>query len=130
MSDKDQPVSQLKQQQRIDWNAAAAGWKRWGSAFERAAQHVSDRLVELAAVRPGHRVADLATGIGDPAITPVCSVGAAGRVVAIDQSPGMLAVAGERAASLSLGNLEFRVGDIESLEADEHTFDAALCRWG
>jgi SAM-dependent methyltransferase len=130
MSDKDQPVSQLKQQQRIDWDAAAAGWKRWGSAFERAAQHVSDRLVELAAVRPGHRVADLATGIGDPAITAACRVGAAGRVVAIDQSPGMLAVARERAASLGLGNLEFRVGDIESLEADEHTFDAALCRWG
>jgi SAM-dependent methyltransferase len=99
-------------------------------SFERAAQHVSDRLVELAAVCPGHRVADLATGIGEPAITAARRVGTAGRVVAIDQSPGMLAVARERAVALALGNLEFRVGDIESLEADEHTFDAAICRWG
>jgi enediyne biosynthesis protein CalE5 len=130
MSDQDQPVSQLKQQQRIDWDTAAAGWKRWWSAFERAAQHVSDHLVGLAAVRPGHRVADLATGIGEPAITAAGLVGTTGLVVAIDQSPGMLAVARERAASLGLGNLEFRVGDIESLEADEHSFDAAICRWG
>jgi SAM-dependent methyltransferase len=130
MSDQDQSASQLKQQQRIDWDAAAAGWKQWWSTFERAAQHVSDRLVELAAVRPGLRLVDLATGIGEPALTAARRVGTAGRVVAIDQSPGMLAVARERAAALGLGNLEFRVGDIESLEADEHSFDAAICRWG
>ena len=46
MSDQDQSASQLKQQQRIDWDAAAAGWKQWWSTFERAAQHVSDRLVD------------------------------------------------------------------------------------
>ena len=97
MSAKDQPVSQLKQQQRVDWDAAAAGWKRWWTTFEHAAQHISDRLVELAAVRPGYRVADLATGIGEPAITAARRAGTAGRVVAIDQSPGMLAVARERA---------------------------------
>jgi enediyne biosynthesis protein CalE5 len=130
MSAKDQPVSQLKQQQRVDWDAAAAGWKRWWTTFEHAAQHISDRLVELAAVRPGYRVADLATGIGEPAITAARRAGTAGRVVAIDQSPGMLAVARERAESLGLNNVEFRVGDIESLEAEEHSFDAALCRWG
>jgi SAM-dependent methyltransferase len=130
MSDRDQPANQLKQQQRVDWDAAAAGWKQWWGTFEVAAHHVSDRLVELAAVRPGDRVADLATGIGEPAITVARRVGAAGHVVAIDQSPGMLAVARERATALKLGNLEFRVGDIESLEAAEHSFDAAICRWG
>jgi SAM-dependent methyltransferase len=129
MSVRDEPAN-LKHQQRIDWDAAAAGWKQWWSTFERAAQQLSDRLVELADVRPGHRVADLATGIGEPAITAARRVGAAGRVVAIDHSPGMLAVARERASSLGLGNLEFRVGDIESLEGDEHSFDAAICRWG
>ncbi len=130
MTDKSGTSSELKQQQRLDWDCAAAGWKQWWSVFERAAQHVSDRLVELAAVGPGARVVDLATGIGEPAITAARRVGTAGRVVAIDQSPGMLAVARERAAALGLGNLEFRVGDIESLEAEEHGFDSGLCRWG
>ena len=131
MSDQSQPVSQLKQQQRLDWNAAAAGWKQWWRVFERAAQHVSDRLIELADVRAGYRVVDLATGIGEPAISSARRVGAGGRVVAFDHASGMLAVARERAADLGLDNLiEFHVGDIEALEADEHSFDAALCRWG
>jgi len=130
MTEKSQASNELKQQQRLDWDSAAAGWKQWWSVFEHAAQHVSDRLVDLAQVRPGARVVDLATGIGEPAITAARHVGTAGRVVAIDQSPGMLAVARERAAALGLANLEFRVGDIESLEAEEHGFDSGLCRWG
>ena len=130
MTDKSRPSSELKQQQRLDWDSAAAGWKQWWSVFERAAQHVSDRLVDLAQVRSGARVVDLATGIGEPAITAARRVGGAGRVVAIDQSPGMLAVARERAAALGLSNLEFRVGDIEALEAEEHGFDCGICRWG
>src|SRR5271156_1654354 len=106
MSVRDDPVDQLRQKQRIDWDAAAAGWKQWWGTFERAAQSVSDRLVELAKVRPGDRVVDLATGIGEPAITAARRVGAAGRVVAIDHSTGMLAVGRERASALGLGNLE------------------------
>ena len=124
------PVSEVKQQQRLDWDSAAAGWKQWWPVFERAAQHVSNRLVELADVRSGSRVADLATGIGEPALTVARKAGAGGRVVAIDHSQGMLAVARERAAALGLANMEFVVGDIESLQAAPHSFDAAVCRWG
>jgi enediyne biosynthesis protein CalE5 len=130
MTEKTQPSQQTKAQQRAEWDSAAAGWKRWWNTFEHAAQSVSDRLVELADVRPQMRVLDLATGIGEPAITAARRVGATGKVVAIDQSPGMLAVARERAAGLGLANVEFRVGDIESLSLDEHGFDAAICRWG
>src|SRR5260370_15903081 len=124
MSDQDQSANQLREQQRIDWDAAAAGWKQWWSTFERAAQHVSDRLVELAAVRPSHRVVDLATGIGEPAITAARRVGTGGRVGAIDPSPGLLALAREPAAALGLNNLEFRVGHTERLEAAQHGLHA------
>jgi ubiquinone/menaquinone biosynthesis C-methylase UbiE len=130
MSEQRPSNDQIKQQQRADWDSAAAGWKRWWSTFEHAAQHVSDRLVELAAIRSGLTVLDLATGIGEPAITAARRVGASGKVVAIDHSPGMLAVARERAAALGLGNLDFRPGDLETFAAGEHAFDAALCRWG
>jgi enediyne biosynthesis protein CalE5 len=130
MSPKTPPVSEIKQQQRLDWDSAAAGWKQWWPVFEQAAQHVSNRLVEMAGVQSGSRVADLATGIGEPAITAARRAGAGGRVIAIDHSQGMLAVARERAASLGLANMDFVVGDIESLQAEPHSFDAAVCRWG
>jgi SAM-dependent methyltransferase len=130
MSEQRPSREQIKQQQRADWDSAAAGWRRWWSSFERSAQHVSDRLIELAAVRPGATVIDLATGIGEPAVTAARRVGPSGRVVALDQSPGMLAMARERARELGLGNVDFREGDLEAFAVGERSFDAALCRWG
>jgi enediyne biosynthesis protein CalE5 len=120
----------LKDDQRRDWDAAAVGWKKWWPLFERSAQHVSDRLVELAGVQAGSRVLDVATGNGEPALTAARRAGAAGRVIATDQSPGMLAIARERAAVLGIANVEFRETDGETLTLADRDFDAIVCRWG
>src|SRR5690349_4288246 len=119
-----------KRAQRESWDAASAGWEKWWSTFEKAAQHVSDRLVALAHLKPGARVLDIATGTGEPAITAARAVGPSGRVLAVDHSAGMLAAARRRAASLALSNIEYREGDAESLAIAERGFDAVLCRWG
>jgi ubiquinone/menaquinone biosynthesis C-methylase UbiE len=123
--------AEWKAQQRQSWDAVAAAWGKWWSIFEASAQSVSDRLVELAAIRPGHRVIDLATGVGEPAITAARRVGAQGRVLATDLAPNMLAVARRRAAGLEIHNLDFRIMDAEAPDGDlfERPFDAALCRW-
>ncbi len=121
---------EYKAQQREGWSAAAAGWKRWWHVLEGGAQPVSDRLVEQAALTPGHKVLDVATGIGEPAITAARRVQPGGRVVALDLAPGMLAIARERAAALGLDNVAFYEGDAESLDLEERDFDAALSRWG
>ncbi|HLW69116.1 MAG TPA: methyltransferase domain-containing protein [Candidatus Binataceae bacterium] len=130
MTDQNADFTRLKSEQKRDWDAAAAGWKKWWPIFEQAAQHVSDRLVELAGVRPGARVLDIATGTGEPAVTAARRVGATGRVIATDQSAGMLAIARERAAALGLNNLEFKESDAEALALSERDFDAVVCRWG
>jgi SAM-dependent methyltransferase len=98
--------------------------------MEGAAQVVSDRLVELAEVQPGQRVLDIATGIGEPAVTAARRVGPTGRVVATDQAPQMLAIARERAAELGLHNLDFVEVDAEALDFPARSFDAVLSRWG
>lgn len=120
----------LKERQRRDWDAAAGGWNKWWPTFERSAQHVSDRLVELAHIREGSRVLDIATGNGEPALTAARRVGPQGRVIATDQSEGMLGIARSRAASLGISNVEFRATDGEKLELSERDFDAIVCRWG
>jgi enediyne biosynthesis protein CalE5 len=120
----------LKGDQKRDWDLAAAGWRKWWPVFEAAAQHVSDHLVELAGIQPGYRVLDIATGNGEPAVTVARRVGPSGRVVATDQSTGMLAIARERAAALGLTNIDFRESDAEALDLSEHDFDAVVCRWG
>lgn len=130
MSEQTIDPQRLKDDQRRDWDAAAAGWRKWWAVFERSAQHVSDRLVELAAIGPGARVLDVATGNGEPAVTAARRVGPSGRVIATDQSGGMLAIARERASALGVANIEFRESDAESLTIEDRGFDAVVCRWG
>ncbi len=122
--------AQFKNTQRQEWDAVAAGWRKWWEIIESGAQQVSDRLLELAEVQPGHRVLDVATGIGEPAVSAARRVGATGHVVATDQSPQMLAIAQERATALGLKHVEFKIMDAEALDFPENTFDAVLCRWG
>jgi SAM-dependent methyltransferase len=130
MAGQSNDIGRLKNEQKRDWDAAAAGWKKWWPVLERGAQPVSNRLVELARVGAGARVLDVATGSGEPAVTAARRVAPGGRVIAVDQSPGMLAIARERAESLRITNVEFRESDGEALTLAEHDFDAVLCRWG
>jgi cyclopropane fatty-acyl-phospholipid synthase-like methyltransferase len=60
---------QFKVSQRQSWDSAALGWKEWWQTLEVAAQKVSDKLIELAEIKPGQKVLDIATGIGEPAVT-------------------------------------------------------------
>ena len=119
-----------KARQRDDWGTAADGWRKWWPVIERTMQPVSDRLLELAKVQSSHRVLDVATGIGEPAITAARRVGVTGWVVATDQAPQMLAIGRERAKLLELTNVEFREMDAETLDLPAESFDAILCRCG
>src|ERR1700691_1445175 len=130
MADPNPDDLKIKGQQRAAWDDSAEGWKRWWPTFERAAQIVNKRLVELANVRAGARVLDIATGSGEPALTAARAVGQSGRIVAVDMSPGMLAIARERDDAAGVHNVELVESDAESLSLDAHSFDAALCRWG
>jgi ubiquinone/menaquinone biosynthesis C-methylase UbiE len=126
---------EFKAQQRQMWNNAAAGWQNWWETIERGAQKVSDKIVELAEIKPGDNVLDIATGIGEPAVTAARRVMPNGKVLAIDISPQMLAIARTRTSSVGLGNIiEFREGDAEKLDLPDSSaakkFDAVLSRWG
>lgn len=125
---------EFKAEQRQMWDNVAAGWQAWWPTLERGAQKVSDKIVELAEIKPGDRVLDIATGIGEPAVTAARKVKPNGKVVATDISPQMLAIARTRAKSLGLdGIMEFREGDGEKLDLPEPTaavFDAIISRWG
>lgn len=130
MSEQVYDAEKINREQLEFWNNAAPGWKQMWTMLERAGQHVSDHLVELARLREGSRVLDIASGSGEPAVTAARKVGAGGLVVATDQSPAMLALARERAAALGLRNIKFVVTGAQELAVEERGFDAALCRWG
>jgi SAM-dependent methyltransferase len=116
--------------QHRNWDAAAVGWKAWSAFNDSADGHISERLVQLAGVRPGSRVLDIAAGYGEPALTAARRAGPEGRVVATDISAEMLAFGRERATAAGLGNVEFIESDACSLDFPEASFDAAVSRWG
>jgi SAM-dependent methyltransferase len=116
--------------QRQQWNQAATGWRKWSELIDSAAGGVSRRLVELANVKPGSRVLDVAAGYGEPSLTAAEAAGPDGSVVATDISPEMLAFGRERASAAGLENIEFVESDAAGLEFPEGSFDAAISRWG
>src|SRR5258708_34899939 len=130
MSDTQNDFNRVRNEQREFWNKAAPGWKIMWASLDSAAQHVSDRLVELARIKPGDRVLDIATGSGEPGITAARRVGAKGLIVATDQSSAMLDLARERAVERGLTNIKFVETGAESLDLEQRDFDAAICRWG
>ncbi len=115
---------------RDDWARRAAAWERTSKESETSSTGYNDALIEGAGIDAGHRVLDLAAGMGDPTIAIAGRVGPTGHVVALDQSPEMLAGGRRRAAADGLGNIGAVSGDMMALPFADGTFDAVTCRYG
>ncbi len=92
------------------------------------------RAADLARVRPGDRVLDVATGTGDLALELAGRVAPGGEVLGSDFSEGMLEHAREKAAQLTPGGERvrprFEWGDALSLQYADDSFDAATVGFG
>src|SRR3954463_4934459 len=103
MSDPQLDPAAQKSEHAQNFASAAPGWMKWWAINGRALQPIGDRMCELAQIRPGQRVLDMATGLGEPALTATQWVGPSGHVLATDISPEMLDFGKSRAAKMGLG---------------------------
>ena len=121
----------FQSEQKKLWDVSAAGLEKWLHVTQAASQNVTDRMIELAGIKPGDNVLDIATGIGDPAIDAARIVQPTGRVLAVDLSQRRLATARRRAKEQGLENfIEFIESDIEIMEFVSSKFNAILSKWG
>jgi SAM-dependent methyltransferase len=124
-------AEEFKAAQRAGWNNVAPGWREWWAAFEDGAQRLSDRLVELAEIKPGNRVLDIATGIGEPALTAARKVRPDGQVIGTDISSEMVAIARDRTKEFGLdATAVFEDIDAETYPYPSSSFNAVISRWG
>jgi SAM-dependent methyltransferase len=80
----------------------------------------------IAELRPGETVLDLGSGSGLDCFLAAQQVGAQGRVVGLDMTDEMLALAARNLAKVGATNVEFRKGEMESMPLTDATFDVII----
>jgi len=80
----------------------------------------------LGPIRPGETVLDLGCGAGFDALVAGIVVGPTGRVVGVDLSAEMLAVAERGRIETGLSNVQFQEASIEQLPLQEDAFNVAF----
>jgi ubiquinone/menaquinone biosynthesis C-methylase UbiE len=89
---------------------------------------ITERLFREAGIRPGQRVLDLGSGMGDVAMLLARLVGASGEVVGVERDANSIARAKARVAAAGLGNVHFLNTDVNNIIAEE-PFDAVVGRF-
>jgi ubiquinone/menaquinone biosynthesis C-methylase UbiE len=112
------------------WSERVAIVRRNHEMESRLTAPVSERMLDLAGLRLGMRVLDLASGMGEPCLRAAHRVGPSGYVLGTDLVDAMLEPAREQARAQGLSHLELRAVDAEALDAPEQSFDVATVRWG
>ena len=80
----------------------------------------------LASLQPGKTVLDLGCGAGLDVLLAARQVGLAGRVIGVDVTLEMIALARRHAADTAVANVEFRLGTIEDLPVEDGSVDVVI----
>jgi SAM-dependent methyltransferase len=125
-------IERFREKLRQEWTdeQTVAAWRKWHTQLSAFSRGATDAVLEAAQLRPGMSVLDLASGVGDPALSIAEAVGPTGHVTATDLGPGMICYAEELAKEKGLRNIEFRVADVESLPFPDRFFDVVTSRLG
>jgi SAM-dependent methyltransferase len=105
--------------------ASPSGWfgRLLGSIWRHEHRALNVEVLDQLDVREGHHVLEVGSGPGD-ALAMVSKRTSGGRVVGVDVSELMAATARRRnRRAVARGEVDVRVGDIESLHFDDGSFD-------
>jgi arsenite methyltransferase len=81
---------------------------------------------EFALIKEGDTVLDLGSGAGNDAFVARSLTGEKGKVIGVDFTEKMIEKARTNAEKLTFNNVEFRLGDIESLPVNDSTVDVVV----
>jgi SAM-dependent methyltransferase len=81
---------------------------------------------KFAGIREGDTVLDLGSGAGNDAFVARAIVGKTGRVIGVDMTPEMIALARKNTEKLGHDNVEFRLGEIENLPVRDASADVVI----
>nr|BBH91622.1 hypothetical protein KTC_63730 [Thermosporothrix sp. COM3] len=105
-------------------------WQRGAEQRQAAMAEATQQMLDVAELKPGDHVLDIAAGTGEQSRLAARRVGPTGQVLATDISEEMLTVAAQLAEQEGLNTVQTRVMNAERLELNENSFDAVICRYG
>jgi SAM-dependent methyltransferase len=111
------------------WNGPGGQmWAANADGQDRELQALGDAVIDAVAATPGESVLDVGCGPGTTSLLLAERVGSAGRVVGVDVSARLLALARERAAGVD--NVSFVEADAQTTIPPGAPFDAVFSRFG
>jgi SAM-dependent methyltransferase len=125
-------IQKFREHLHQEWTGdrTVAAWRKWHAQIAAFTRGATDAILEAAQLRSGMRVLDLASGVGDPALSLAREVAPSGQVTATDLGPGMISLAEELARKKSITNIEFHEASAESLPFADKSYDVLTCRFG
>src|SRR5262245_40356223 len=109
---------------------AAILWQRRAAHRAQFLGPATELMLDLANLREGSRVLDVAAGTGEQSLLAAQRVGATGHLLAIDIAAHMLEEAAASARAAGIEIVETRVMDAQDLKLEPASFDAAISRLG
>jgi SAM-dependent methyltransferase len=80
----------------------------------------------IASLREGEVLLDLGSGAGFDCFIAAAQVGQSGKIIGVDMTPQMVEKARENAKKAGVGNVEFRLGEIENLPVADSSVDVVI----
>ncbi|MCG6965970.1 MAG: class I SAM-dependent methyltransferase [Chromatiaceae bacterium] len=120
-----------KQTTRQQWDMAAEAWHRWGPLLSQWLGPATEQMLDMAGVRPGSRVLDVAAGAGDQTMNVARRVGPEGYVLATDISATILRFVEKLA--MAEGHTQVHTRELDGECCDElepGSFDVVVSRVG
>ena len=116
----------------INWESQEVAERRNRGRARRAELQgpATELMLDLAEVRTGGRVLDVAAGTGDQTVMAAQRAGPTGYVLATDISASMLKLAADAAREAGFTNVETRVMDAENIDLGADSFNAVICQLG
>ena len=113
------------------WNARSGPtWVRFQEQLDRQLDPLGLAAMDALAPRSGEAVLDIGCGCGQTSVELASRVGQTGRVLGVDVSEPMLALARERRAAPGSGEVEYLHADAQTTNLGARAFDTAFSRFG
>lgn len=113
------------------WNAEPAQkWALFRVKLDRLFGQVAQRLFDLSAPARGEAALDIGCGAGSTTLAAGDLVGPDGRVLGLDVSTDLLALAESRRLEAGAAQVAFELGDAQTHRLEPESFDVAISRFG